>query len=102
MSELDPKRYERFEEFARAALESLPPDLQQWLSNVEIVVEEEPPPGQRLLDLYQGVPLTRRGNFYTGVLRDGAPAVPGGARRVEPAADDFRTRSPDRLGSGRA
>jgi predicted Zn-dependent protease with MMP-like domain len=70
MSELDRERYERFDEYARAALESLPSDLRQSLSNVEIVVEEEPPPGRRLLGLYQGVPLTRRGSFYTGVLPD--------------------------------
>jgi hypothetical protein len=30
------------------------------MSNLEMVVEDEPPPGQRLLGLYQGVPLTRR------------------------------------------
>lgn len=70
MSELDPERYERFEEYAGAALESLPSDLRQSLSNVEIVIEDEPPPGQRLLGLYQGVPLTRRGSFYTGLLPD--------------------------------
>ena len=70
MSELDREGYERFKEYARAALESLPPDLRQSLSNVEIVVEEEPPAGQRLLGLYQGVPLTRRGTFYSGVLPD--------------------------------
>ena len=64
ISELDPERYERFEEYAGAALESLPSDLRQSLSNVEIVIEDEPPPGQRLLGLYQGVPLTRRGSFY--------------------------------------
>jgi predicted Zn-dependent protease with MMP-like domain len=27
-------------------------------------------PGQRLLGLYQGVPLTRRGSYYGGVLPD--------------------------------
>jgi predicted Zn-dependent protease with MMP-like domain len=40
------------------------------MSNVEIVIEEEPAPGQRLLGLYQGVPLTRRGSGYTGALPD--------------------------------
>jgi predicted Zn-dependent protease with MMP-like domain len=40
------------------------------MSNVEIVVEDEPPPGQRLLGLYQGVPLTQRGSNYGGVLPD--------------------------------
>jgi predicted Zn-dependent protease with MMP-like domain len=40
------------------------------MSNVAVVVEDEPPPGQRLLGLYQGVPLTRRGAYYNGVLPD--------------------------------
>jgi predicted Zn-dependent protease with MMP-like domain len=61
---------ERFEEYAQDALDSLPPDLRARMSNVEIVVEDEPPPGQRLLGLYQGVPLTRRGSYYGGVLPD--------------------------------
>jgi predicted Zn-dependent protease with MMP-like domain len=52
------------------ALGSLPSDLRARMSNVEIVVEDEPPPGQRLLGLYQGVPLTRRGSHYGGVLPD--------------------------------
>ena len=59
-----------FEEYADAALESLPPDLRAQMSNVEIVVEQEPPPGQPLLGLYQGVPLTHRGSYYGGVLPD--------------------------------
>ena len=61
---------ERFEEYAQDALDSLPADLRAQMSNVEVVVEEEPPPGQRLLGLYQGVPLTRRGSGYAGVLPD--------------------------------
>jgi predicted Zn-dependent protease with MMP-like domain len=40
------------------------------MSNVAIVVEEEPPPGKRLLGLYQGFPLTRRGSGYAGVAPD--------------------------------
>jgi predicted Zn-dependent protease with MMP-like domain len=60
----------RFQEYAQAALDSLPSDLRARMSNVEVVVEEEPPPGQRLLGLYQGVPLTRRGSNYGGVLPD--------------------------------
>jgi predicted Zn-dependent protease with MMP-like domain len=40
------------------------------MSNVEIVIEEEPPAGQPLLGLYQGVPLTRRGSSYAAVLPD--------------------------------
>jgi predicted Zn-dependent protease with MMP-like domain len=70
MSELDFEAYERFEEYARAALDSLPPELRSQMSNVEIVVADEPPPGQRLLGLYQGVPLTRRGSTYAAVPPD--------------------------------
>ena len=62
--------YERFEAYAREGLDSLPPDLRSEMSNVEIVVEDEPPGGQPLLGLYQGIPLTRRGSGYTGVLPD--------------------------------
>ena len=59
-----------FEGYVGDAVDSLPPDLRGRISNVEIVVEEEPPPGQRLLGLYQGVPLTRRGSHYGAVLPD--------------------------------
>jgi predicted Zn-dependent protease with MMP-like domain len=40
------------------------------MSNVEIVVDDEPPPGSRLLGLYEGIPLTRRTSWYAGVLPD--------------------------------
>jgi predicted Zn-dependent protease with MMP-like domain len=59
-----------FEDAVQAAVESLPPDLRASISNVEIVIEDEPPTGQRLLGLYQGIPLTRRGSAYAGVLPD--------------------------------
>src|SRR5437762_8124217 len=40
---------ERFEDYAQAALDSLPPDLRARMSNVVLVVEDEPPPVERLL-----------------------------------------------------
>jgi predicted Zn-dependent protease with MMP-like domain len=52
------------------ALDTLPAELRSAMSNVEIVVEDEPPAGQPLLGLYEGIPLTRRGSFYAGVLPD--------------------------------
>jgi predicted Zn-dependent protease with MMP-like domain len=61
---------DEFDEYVEAALDSLPADLRARMSNVELTVEEEPPPGQPLLGLYQGVPLTRRGSGYAGVLPD--------------------------------
>jgi predicted Zn-dependent protease with MMP-like domain len=59
-----------FEDSAQAAIDSLPDDLRQAMSNVAIVVEDEPPPGQPLLGLYEGVPLTRRTTGYSGVPPD--------------------------------
>jgi predicted Zn-dependent protease with MMP-like domain len=64
----DPER--AFQAYVDEAVESLPAELRAQVSNVEVVVEEEPAPGQRLLGLYQGVPLTRRGSGYAGVLPD--------------------------------
>jgi predicted Zn-dependent protease with MMP-like domain len=59
-----------FEQVVQDALNSLPSELSARVSNVEIVVEDEPPLGQPLLGLYQGVPLTRRGSGYSGALPD--------------------------------
>src|ERR1043166_9478036 len=61
---------EEFDEQVAAALGSLPPELGEAMSNVEVVVEDEPPPGQPLLGLYQGVPLTLRTCGYSGALPD--------------------------------
>jgi predicted Zn-dependent protease with MMP-like domain len=59
-----------FDAVIQDALDSLPDDLRERMSNVDIVVEDDPPPGRRLLGLYQGVPLTRRGSNYSGALPD--------------------------------
>jgi hypothetical protein len=58
-----------FEEAIEGALESLPANLREFMSNVAIVVEQEPPAGRPLLGLYEGFPLTRRGSAYAGFLR---------------------------------
>jgi predicted Zn-dependent protease with MMP-like domain len=65
-----PPRVVSFEELVQDAVDSLPQDLRGALSNVEIVVEDEPPNGQPLLGLYHGIPLTRRSSAYAGVLPD--------------------------------
>jgi predicted Zn-dependent protease with MMP-like domain len=52
------------------AVASLPEELRTAMSNVEIVVEDEPPAGEPLLGLYEGIPLTRRSSSYSGVLPD--------------------------------
>lgn len=59
-----------FEAAIDDALDSLPAELREAISNVEIVVEDEPPDGQSLLGYYRGVPLPQRTSNYSGVLPD--------------------------------
>jgi predicted Zn-dependent protease with MMP-like domain len=59
-----------FEQCVQEAVDSLPAELRDYMSNVAIVVEDEPPGGQPLLGLSQGVPMTRRGSWYGAVLPD--------------------------------
>jgi predicted Zn-dependent protease with MMP-like domain len=71
MQDIDPQSAQPdFEWVIQDTLDSLPPELRGRISNVEIIVEDEPPPGQPLLGLYQGVPLTRRSSNYSGALPD--------------------------------
>jgi predicted Zn-dependent protease with MMP-like domain len=60
---------QRFEELAAEALDSIPGGLARYMENVAVVVEERSE-GHRLFGLYQGVPLTKRGNNYSGVAPD--------------------------------
>ena len=59
-----------FERLVDDALDELPEDIRGVMSNIAVTVEDEPPPGQPLLGLYQGVPLGRRGPYYAGALPD--------------------------------
>jgi predicted Zn-dependent protease with MMP-like domain len=71
---------ERFEELVRQALEQLPEEIAQRMSNVDVEVQDEPTPsqlgstrvpsGHTLLGLYQGIPLTRRTSGYQMVPPD--------------------------------
>ena len=59
-----------FERLVGEALDAIPPELGRLMSNVAVLVEDEPPPGEDLLGLYEGVPLTERDGWYAGVLPD--------------------------------
>jgi predicted Zn-dependent protease with MMP-like domain len=61
----DPGPDDPFEEAIDESLSSLPADLLAAISNVAIVVEDEPPDGRQLLGLYRGVPLAPRGAFWS-------------------------------------
>ena len=80
-----------FDAVVAEALDALPADLRDFMSNVEVVVEDEPPAGSQLLGLYQGIPLTRRGSFYAGVLPDKITIYRGPLERLY-GADGARLR----------
>ena len=80
-----------FEQAIDEALSSLPAELREAMSNVEIVVEDEPPDGQPLLGLYQGVPLPRRTSSYSGALPDKITIFDGPITRLA-AGDADRLR----------
>lgn len=54
---------ERFEELVAEALDSIPDELARRMENVAVFVEDRSRV-RGLLGLYQGVPLTARGNGY--------------------------------------
>lgn len=61
---------EKFEQLVAEALDELPPFFQKAMQNVEVLVQDWPtpeelaeaglPPGETLLGLYYGIPLTER------------------------------------------
>lgn len=71
---------EEFEKFVTEAMDAIPERYALAMNNVGFVVEDDPTPEQRqklhlvngmtLYGLYEGIPLTRRGGNYSGVLPD--------------------------------
>ena len=62
---------EEFEEAVGEALDLIPDELTRLMSNVAILVDDEPPADEPdLLGLYEGYALTERGWDYSGALPD--------------------------------
>jgi predicted Zn-dependent protease with MMP-like domain len=88
-----------FEVLVGDALDSLPEELGTMMANVEVVVEDEPPPellarlgpGRTLLGLYHGIPLTKRG-IYGNVLPDKISIYEGPITRLARTPDEIRER----------
>jgi len=76
---------ERFEALTAEALDGLPAWVHERLDNVEIVIEDWPPRDQPgLLGLYEGVPLTKRGDHYFGVVPDRITLFAGPIQSISP------------------
>ncbi|WP_156214308.1 MULTISPECIES: metallopeptidase family protein [Actinomadura] len=78
---------EAFEDLVGEALDTIPSELTARMRNVVIVVEDDAPE-RGLLGLYQGVPLTERGDWYGGVLPDHISIYRNEILRICDSADD--------------
>ena len=84
---------EHFEELVAEALDGLPPWVLGRMENVEVMIEAHPPPGEpRLLGRYEGIPLTKRGIGYAGVLPDRIVLFRSTIQRVSANDSDLRER----------
>ena len=88
-----------FEDVVAEVLDSLPPEIAARVENVDVVVEDEPPEeyirslprGHSLLGHYHGVPLTKRGTSYGGVLPDKISIYRGPILRHHRSTEAIRT-----------
>jgi predicted Zn-dependent protease with MMP-like domain len=79
----------------QAALDSLPAELRDAMSNVEILVEDQSVRGPGVLGLYEGIPLTKRGSGYNAALPDKITIFRGPLERLyghDPALLEERIR----------
>ena len=69
---LGPVDEAQFDDLVAAALDRVPPELADLIDNCVVLVEDRPPADgpADLLGLYEGIPLTERGEFYSAVLPD--------------------------------
>lgn len=80
---------EEFEELVAESLDRIPPELTRLMDNVAVFVEDEPDPSDpELLGLYEGTPLTDRGEWYAGVLPDRITVYRGPTLRMCATRED--------------
>jgi predicted Zn-dependent protease with MMP-like domain len=86
-----------FEELVEDAIADLPAELHSAVENVVFVVQREPPLGEPLLGLYQGVPLTSRSSGYAGVAPDKITIYSGPLERLYGANPELLRRQVRRV-----
>ncbi|MGZ4594948.1 MAG: metallopeptidase family protein [Actinomycetes bacterium] len=79
-----------FDDLVSDALDRIPPGLTELMDNVVVLVEDEPPPGQSILGLYVGIPLTSRDTGYTFRTPDQIFIYRGPLQRRAADADELR------------
>jgi predicted Zn-dependent protease with MMP-like domain len=86
---------EEFKEVVAQAIDALPDEFRAKLDNVEVVVEDLPPPDVRrrigrgglVLGLYQGIPHERRTTHYGLVLPDKISLYKRNIERISDSRD---------------
>jgi predicted Zn-dependent protease with MMP-like domain len=86
-----------FEELVEDAIADLPEELHRAVENVAFVVQREPPLGEPLLGLYQGIPLTGRSSGYAGVAPDKITIYSGPLERLYGADPELLRRQVRRV-----
>lgn len=83
---------EEFEEAVADALDLIPDELARMMSNVAVLVADEPPKGEvELLGLYEGTPLTERDGWWdAGSLPDRITVFKGPLTRMCAGREDLR------------
>ena len=62
---------DEFERLVDESIQGLPAWVHEAMDNIEVFVEDSPPPDQpSLLGLYHGIPLAKRGFSYTWAVPD--------------------------------
>jgi predicted Zn-dependent protease with MMP-like domain len=90
---------QEFEKLVAEAIDSLPEEFAKKLDNVSVVVEDSPspyqlrksglPPWALLFGLYQGIPQTKRGIYYSS-LPDKITIFKGSILRVSTTPEEVR------------
>jgi len=82
---------EEFREAVANALDQIPDELARLMTNVAVLVEDEPPPDEpELLGIYEGTPLTEREGWWdAGSLPDRITIFKGPLERMSVDRDDL-------------
>jgi predicted Zn-dependent protease with MMP-like domain len=83
---------EEFEEAVGEALDLIPEELARLMTNVAVLIDDEPPPAEPgLLGLYEGVPLTERDGWWdAGSLPDRITIFKGPLTRLCTGREELR------------
>lgn len=82
-----------FDTIVREAIAALPERIRRELTDVVVMIEEEPPPEKQtkglLLGLYEGIPLTAWGRNFSGKMPDKITLYRSSIERIARSAEEI-------------